>query len=382
MRSQINLMRKKKILFLIPSLKLGGGAERVASILANKLSETHEVHVLTFYYYNDLYKISGKYYSLNEKLNSWRIILRPFKIFKFSYSISPDIIISFMDHANIMAIIAQLISIVKIPLIISVHCNPEIVYKDYDKYMNILIKIMYRSKSVKKIITVSKEIQNILIKSYHLNERKILTIYNGIDISEIHEMARERIKEYNEIFNDKEIVKFINVGRISEEKGHEYLIKAFSIVHQEIPNSKLFIIGEGFLKRELEEMIKENDLNNDIYLLGFRKNPFKYIKNSDFFVLSSKNEGLPTVLLETLACGIPIISTNCETGPKEILEGGKYGLLVRVSDSEDLAEKMIYSAKNKGFLKENSNILLERAKAFDLNNIIDEWIKLIDSFIN
>lgn len=375
-------MRKKKVLFLVPSLKLGGGVERIASALANKLSATYEVFMLTFYNYKDLYHFNGKYYSLNEKLNSWRVILRPFRIYKFTRKILPDIIISFMDHTNVMAIITQLISIVKIPLVISVHCNPKMVYKGQYKYMNILIKTMYRSKRVEKVITVSKEIQNILEYNYHIKKRKIKTLYNGIDILKIQEMAEKEIKDYKEIFKNKKMVKFINVGRLSEEKGQTYLIKAFSIVHKEIPNSKLFILGEGLLKRELEAIINEYNLKEDVFLLGFQKNPYKYIKNSDFFVLSSIYEGLPTVLLETLACGIPIISTNCETGPKEILAGGKYGSLVKIMDSKALANKMIFSARNKELIKKNSSDLLERAKKFDYNIIINEWINLIDSFIN
>ena len=110
-----------------------------------------------------------------------------------------------------------------------------------------------------------------------------------------------------------------------------------------------------------------------------KENIYKYVKNSNIFILSSITEGLPTVLLEALACGLPIISTNCETGPIEILDRGHYGFLVKVGDAKDLAEKMIYLASNKDKMKEYSKKSLKRAEFFDLEKISKQWIDLIET---
>ena len=381
---------KKRILFLIDSLKIGGGIERVISSLTNSLSEKYNIFLLTFNDFKQLYPFKGKYYSLKENLGFYQNILnifkiytaiRPIRIFKVIKSISPDIIISNMYYTDIFIILTKFLFRIKIPLIIAIHTNLKMKFEKKKRYFNFLIRILYSSKLVNKIIIVSKAIQSILEKDYKIKRNKLKTIYNGIEIEKIRELKNDKILEYKEIFNDDNIIKFITVGRLIELKGHKYLIEAFSKVKNEIVNSKLFIIGDGPLRNELKMLIKKKALQNDIILLGLKRNIFKYLAKSDIFVLSSKYEGLPTVLLEALACGLPIISTNCNTGPKEILENGRYGFLVNVMDSEDLADKMIFLAKNDDRMKKYSKLSLIRSEFFAIEKFINEWINIIEKII-
>lgn len=381
---------KKKILILINNLKIGGGAERVAASLTNRLSEQYDVFILTFNDFKNLYPFKGQYYSLQENLdpsskifNFFKLynILRLIRIYKFISSISPNIIISFMDNTNIFTIFTKFLFRIKIPLILTVQTNPKMAYKKKMQYLNFLIKTLYPLKIVDKIIIISKELQFILENDYGIKKNKLKTIYNGIELKKIKEMKEDKILEYKEIFHNESLIKFITVGRLIEIKGHKYLIEAFSKVKTEIPNSKLIIRGDGPFRIELEMFIRKKRLENDIIFLELKKNIFKYLAKSDIFILSSKYEGFPTVLLEALACGLPIISTNCKTGPKEILDNGKYGLLVKVMDSKDLAEKMIFLAKNKELMKKYSIMSLKRAKFFDLEKILKEWIIFIESYL-
>ena len=119
-------------------------------------------------------------------------------------------------------------------------------------------------------------------------------------------------------------------------------------------------------------------MENDILLLGFIKNPFKYLAKSDIFVLSSLYEGLPTVLIEALACGIPIISTDCQTGPKEILDKGKYGFLVETKNTEELIQEMIILAKDMEIRKKFSSLSKKRSEFFDLKKTLNQWNKTIN----
>ena len=112
-----------------------------------------------------------------------------------------------------------------------------------------------------------------------------------------------------------------------------------------------------------------------------QKNPYKYLAQSDIFVLPSLLEGFPNVILEALACGLPIISTNCESGPNEILDNNKYGFLTKVGDSLDMSQKMIYLAKNKDLINKYSKLSLERADYFNQEKIMGEWINLIEYLI-
>lgn len=371
----------KKILFLIPSLEIGGGAEKIASSLTTKLSERYKIAIITFYNNKSIYPFKGKYFSLKLREKSWKKIFLPTKIYKLIKVISPDLIISIMDHTNILAIILKFLFRIKIPLIIWVHTNPKIAYKKKHRQYNILIRLLYPLKLVNKIVTISNDVDYILRKKYQIKKNKLKTIYNGVDVESIIEMKKEQISEYRYLFEESNFTKFITVGRLSKEKAHNFLIDAFSEVKEQVPNSKLIILGDGPLRHEIEKKIKELDLKNDVLLLGLKKNPYKYLANSDIFVLSSLREGFPNALLEALACGLPIISTNCETGPREILDNGKYGLLVNVLDKVDLAKNMIFLSKNNNLMRKLSKLSLERANNFNLNNITEIWINTVEKEI-
>lgn len=379
---------KKKLLFLISSLEIGGGQSFLLSVTLSNLSENYNIYIITSQDYKNLYPFKGKYFSLKENIGIFQkilnflkiyIIIRPIRIYKFIRLISPDVIISMGDALNFFTILTKYIFNLKIPLILSVNTNPKIAYKIQHRHSHYIIKLLYPLKVVDKIVTISKGVQSILGKYYGIKKNKLTTIYGGIDIKKIEELKNEKIWEYKEIFNNNSFIKFVTLGRLSEEKGHKYLIEAFSKVKAKINNTKLIIIGDGSLKSDLEKKIRKKSMEDDILLLGFVDNPYKYIAKSDIFVLPSLNEGFGMVLLEALACKIPIISTDC-VGPKEILDNGKYGLLVRVKDSEDLAEKMIHLAKNPDLLKNNSEKLTQRARCFDLGEIKNTWIKLLESY--
>lgn len=381
-------MEKKKILILTEDLIFGGGTQRFTSLIASRLSEKFNVFILTFYDYENRYHFEGKYYSLRENfglfvkvINSLRMnqLIRPIRIFKKIQSISPDIIISITDFTNVFTIITKLMFHIKIPLIISVRSNPILKYKKKNRIYNTLIRLLYPLKIVNNIVTVSKRIQKMLEKNYGIKKNKIKTINNGIEIAKIRENKREEIREYKDILDNNNLIKFITVGRLIHIKGHKYLIEAFYNTKKEIPNSILLIIGDGPLRNELEKLILNKNMKDDIILLGMQKNPYKYLAQSDIFVLPSLLEGFPNVILEALACGLPIISTNCESGPYEILDGNRYGFLTKVGDSLEMSQKMIYLAKNKDLINKYSKLSLERAEYFNQEKIMGEWITLIEN---
>jgi len=368
---------KKKILFLIQTLKFGGGAPKVTSSLTLELAKKYEVSILSLFHFQKNYPFLGKYYSIKAKRRFSGILFRIFKIYKIINSISPDIIITPMTFSSFWVIPIKYLFRIDIPLIISINTNPNMQYKKriHFKY---LIRFLFPLKKVNALVPVSKDLKKILHNKYKIDKTKIIPIYNGIDIEKIRRIAKENIDEYEDVFNNAKIFKFITIGRLSGEKGHKYLIEAFSKVNKEIPNSRLFIIGEGPLRGQLTKLIKDKRLEHKAILLGTKNNPYKYITKANIFVLSSLHEGLPFVLIEALACGIPIIATDCETGPKEILENGRYGILTNVADSNDLADKMILLAKNQEAREMFSKKSIERVKIFEKRKFIDNWSNLVD----
>lgn len=375
---------KTRILFLIDSLKFGGGAERVVSSLSFNLPKNYELFLLTVIHIKKRYPFQGEHYSLREE-NRKRLnfFIRPIKIFKHFKKVKPDIIISFSEITNIFLIITKLIFRLEIPIIISVQCNPLVRYKKEQKFINLLIKHFYPLQIVNGIVVNSKGVETILKKHYKIPEKKITTINNAINFEEINSLKRELISNNDNIsLLNTNLIKFVNLSRFRKIKGHINLIRAFSKVKSQISHTKLFLIGDGDLKPIIKQKISELGLDKDVILLGIKKNPFKFMDKMDIFVLSSKAEGFGIALIEAMACGLPIISTNCQSGPREILKHGKYGLLAEVNNINDLAEKMKLLAEDGVLRKKFTKLAQKRVKDYQWKNQKGKWIKLIKQKIN
>lgn len=369
---------RKSIIIFVPSLEMGGGAEKVAAILSQILGKKFNIHVLTLFHHQNIYSINGKYLTLNAKKIVINPILRIIKLNRLIKKISPNIILTFMNKTSFWIIPTLYIYKIVVPLLILVNTNPN---KHYKKriYGKFLIRFLYPLKKITKIISVSREQANILVSKYRIPKDKVTTIYNGIEIERIKKLAIEEIIEEKNLYQNSAL-KFVTMGRLSAEKGHNFLIEAYSQVKIAIPESKLIILGDGPLRTQLKKKIKSLNLENDVFLLGFKKNPYKYIHQADIFVLPSLHEGLPYSLIEALACGTPIISTKCKTGPREILNGGKYGILVEIGNVFDLKNKMIALGEDKHKREYLSKIGLKRAKDFDTEIFQSNWFELIDKF--
>ncbi|MGL5963483.1 MAG: glycosyltransferase [Fusobacteriaceae bacterium] len=230
-------------------------------------------------------------------------------------------------------------------------------------YGNILEKLNYKLFAQYNLIfNVSKEGKKDFDNKFKKLKNKSKYLYNSLDITKILELNKENL----DIKEDY----ILTVGRLSiYDKGYDILIEAISLLKKEGINKKLYIIGDGKEREKLEKQIKNLNLEKNIFIKGFDKNPYKWMKNAEMFVLSSRGEGLPTVLIEALACEAPIVSTNCKCGPREILDNGEYGVLVPVGDSEALKEgiKKVLLVQIK--LKEKS---LKRAKDFSNEKIIKQ----------
>jgi len=369
-----------------------GGGERVVSELSLGLPDSIEKIIILF---KDevFYKYKGKLISLNLPLSNGfflkiyyflKGLLRLRKIVKEK---KPDYIIALGFSADLMAIFASN------NVLVGAHsfwtkAHGGIIEKN-------LIR-MFFNKS-KKFICVSKEVGEDLINNFGIKREKIKVIPNPININEIQKLANFPIKaEHEEIFENPVI---ITMGRLSEEKNHYSLIRAFKEVKNKIKTAKLVILGDGEKRAFLEATVKEFDLKNNVYFLGRQDNPFKFLIKAKVFVLSSQREGLPCSILEAMACGLPIISADCKLGPREILapqtdaknqtkdiEYAEFGILTPIFDKKadkpadpltksekKLAEAMIKILTD----KELSDTLIERSKQrvvdFDTPKIIKKW---------
>ena len=227
-------------------------------------------------------------------------------------------------------------------------------------------------KKLNKIIFVSRDSQKNFLEMYPKLFKKTDLIYNPIPKEKI---IRNSIIE-NEVYSKTQI-NLIVIGRLTYQKGYDILLQAHKKLLKEGLNYNLYILGEGGERKKIEKYIRENNIYFNTFLLGFKENPYPYINQADIFVSSSRYEGYPLVLCEALCLEKPIIATKC-TGPSEILEDGKYGLLAEVENVDSLAENIKKLIINENLRKEYSDLAKERAKIFDINKTMKEIERLFD----
>lgn len=403
---------KKKVALLIGSLR-GGGAERVMSNLSLNMSDNIEKYLylydgrdIQYPYCGDLidlelYKRDDEKWYLKGLIRKIYYAIKYVKKFKHAKEKNDiQITISFLTNPNIVSILSG----GNDKKIISERNYKSIQNKsDIDSIFkkNIYASIIRKTyKHADAIVAVSQGVKEDLKRNFGIQGDKIKVIYNPYSIEKIQSMMKEEIDdEYNFIFSNPVI---INVGSLSYQKGQIHLIRAFSKVKENNNDIKLVILGTGKLECKLKKLAKELGLEDDIFFLGFQKNPFKYLNNSNIFVLTSLYEGFPNALVEAMACGLPIISTDCRSGPREILspdsdfneeaidiEYAPYGLLLPVCneihdpneplypEEIKLAECMINLLKNDELCRKYSISAKKRAEDFNMKSIISQWEELL-----
>ena len=338
----------KKLAIFLPSLS-GGGAERAMIAVANGLAEFIKVDLVVS-------NAEGAYKNeVNANVNiidfqSHRLLFSFFKLKNYINKHKPTTFISVLTTANIVSIIARFFSKSEFRLILSERASVAAALSDNPlwqaRVLPFLIKLLYNYSD--KVISVSKGIAEELISDFGIEREKSHVIYNPV----VNELLIKKSLEHleNIYFDHRKVPMILGVGRLTSQKNFELLIKSFSILRKSI-KAKLVILGEGPLRGELENLAKDLGVEKDVHLPGFVDNPFMWMKNSKVFVLSSDYEGLPNALIQAMACGTEVISTNCPTGPEEILENGKWGKLVNMHDIEGMANAMISS-----FQEQNQSI--------------------------
>lgn len=404
----------KKIAILTPFVARGG-LEKVAVTQADLLKNDYEVNLIIMDRFIQDYYFDGKCIDLNVSLESRGIFYRIrnilesiLKLRRLKKEEKYDLVISHGELANIPNIFSGG------NCIVNIHENRFNAKKDFQgKIVNKIIKFLYTRKNVKKIVTVSEGIKEDLNKNIKIDLNLIHTIYNPFSVEEITLKKSQDLDKYKKIFTQNIL---ITVGRFTHPKGYWNLIKIFSLIKKQ-SNYKLVLLGDGVMRDDLIKLSKSFDLevfdawsnkeintDYDIYFLGFQDNPYKFLHASKVFIMTSLWEGLSNVLIESLFCNIPLISTDCKSGPSEILEvstegknyskKSKYGLLLPAFNSKEIdfstninsnIEK--YTQDILDFLNDEEDLslckqnTLERALNFEYKNIKNDWIKLLEKEI-
>ena len=363
-------------MIVIHSLK-GGGAERVVVNLLKGLSRRDFSVTLLLYEGIFDYHLPENFELITLDIRSRRNILETtrgfiLKIISIARSIKkckPDIIFSLLSGTNAVVLLARLLSGTHSKVIVSERNHPSVSLRNemYGGITKFLMKHCY--PKAKRIIAISHGIKKDLVENFNLPEEKIEVIYNPVDIAEIETLSLEETKHP---WFKSGLPILISVGRLTRQKGHSSLIKVFSRVRQSLP-CRLLIIGTGEEEGKLANMVNALGLNNDVEFLGFQRNPFKYMARSSLFILSSLYEGFGNVIVEAMALGLPVISTDCPSGPSEIIEHGKSGILVPPEDEGALEQAILNLLTNDELRRQLSHEARMRAQYFALNKMIERY---------
>lgn len=369
-------MMTKKILIFIPYLT-GGGAQRVVVNLLKGLAKKNYDLVLVVVSKEGpfLDKIPGKV--KNIELSHNRTLLSVNELKNVYKREKPDVILSALNYANIVSVLAYKLARIKSKVIVTEHSN----YSNSIRAESIIKKLVYMVlikktyKHADTIIAVSEGVGYDLKEALGLktNDYNFHVIYNPIVDEEITEKQNGKA-ELQKLGNNRVV---LGVGRLAKPKDFSTLIRAFSIVKPEMKNVKLIILGEGPEREMLEQLIADLGLKNDVYLPGFVDNPYAYMSKADLFVLSSRWEGFGNVIVEAMVCGLPVISTNCPSGPDEIIQDGINGVLVPVRDEQVMANNIVRVLTDNKF----GNMLItnakKRAQDFSIEKITEEYEKIL-----
>lgn len=328
------------ISLFLPSLD-GGGAERVFVQLANEFSALGlSVHMV-------LAAARGPY--LAEVAQGVRIVdlqapgvLRSLpKFVRYLREERPKALLSALDHANITAIAACRLANSGIRCAISMRSVPSAVYREEKSaarrwLVPMLMRASYRRAD--RVIANSQAVAEDLLRKFRVPADKLRVIYNPLDIDSIGRLSGLSIE--NEWLRQRDSPLLLAVGRLDVLKDFSTLIRAFSIVRS-LCDCRLAILGEGPDRHLLEDLVAELNLSQDVHFTGFISNPFAWMRRAELIVCSSLTEGCPNALMQALACGTAIVSTDCVGGCSEILEGGRWGRLVPIGDLQAMADAVL-----------------------------------------
>ncbi len=362
-------------LVLVISSLSGGGAERSLILLAEGfMKQGYKVSVITIAgIETDFYQLPNGAHrlALNVAKNSPSLIHSLFNNFhrllvlkQAICSLEPDIVISFLDINNILTLIALINTNFKI--FVSEQNNPRM--HVIGRFWNILRRWSYPLAT--KVVSSSQGVDDYF---NWLSKKKRAVIYNPLATVNDNHTQTDLIKSID--FQKKWIVA---MGRLTHQKGFDILLTAFQEIANKHPDWQLLILGEGELRSDLEHKIEKLDLVERVMLPGRLDNPFPLLRLSKLFVLSSRFEGFGNVLIEAMACGLPVISTDCPSGPKEIIRQGIDGILVPNEDVSSLAIAMDCLISDEAKRQSLATHALEGAERFSLEKTIKRWENLFD----
>ena len=283
----------------------------------------------------------------------------------------PDALLSAMGHTNIAALVARYLSGVRCRLVVSEHSHLTNPNRSRPSWRGVITRrlrsLLYPKADA--VVAVSSGVADDLANVAKLQRSAISVIYNPATTPQIKDMCRDDVEHPWLRRDDVRVI--MGMGRLTAAKDFATLIRAFGLF-EDSRDLRLIILGDGDLRPELEAQIHHQQLDHFVSIPGFVLNPYAYLARASVFALTSRWEGFGNVLVEAMACGTPVVSTDCDSGPAEILEGGAWGRLVPVGDAEALAH-----ALRETLTETVTPNVEQRAQEFTVDSAADAYVRLL-----
>ncbi len=371
----------RRVAFFIPSMRGGGGEKVILNLVTGFAERGLDV---------DLVLVSAEGPFLADvpenvriiDLKGRRLITSIPALFRYFRKERPEAFLSAFMGSNIASVLVRKLSGAQTKLVLTEHSTRSAAAENLKSLRERVYPFFmrYTYPRADDVVAVSGGVADDLSKLTGMDRERIKVIYNPVLTEQMFKRATEPLD--HPWFRGEEPPVILGVGRLTRQKDFATLIHAFDIVRQKRP-ARLMILGEGEERAKLEALIRELGLEESIALPGFDPNPYRYLKRTAIFALSSRWEGLPTVLIEAMAFGTPVVSTDCPSGPQEILEGGSHGPLVPVGDPSALAEAILRQLESpmRDTLEQRSNIFTTEAALQPYADVLGITLDRVDTCI-
>ena len=361
-------MTAQRVAIYVPSLG-GGGAERMMVTLANAFADRGLSVDLVLANTQGPYLQNVSPAVRIVDLRSTRVMTSLPGLVHYLRRERLQAMLSALNHANVIAIIARSLSRVRLRLVVSERSTLSPSRPLLFRELLIPWMIRWFYPRADKVVCVSQGVADDLIETIGLPPEKLSVVYNPVVSDVLIEKSRAALD--HAWFEPSEPPVILGVGRLTVQKDFAVLLRAVAQVRAVRP-VRLVILGEGELRSTLERLAQELGIAADVLMPGFVANPFPWMRRAALFVLSSLWEGLPGVLIEAMACGTPVVSTNCQSGPEEILENGRWGRLVPVGDANALAQAIDATLGDSHKPK-----VIVRANDFSTDRAVEAYLSLL-----
>ena len=358
---------KKNIVFIAPSLKCGGAEQVLLTILNNINSEKFTFSLALVKNEGSLIKkLSNSVNIIDLKSRRTRYAL--IKLLKLIWSKKPDVIFTTLGHLNFLVIITKFFSSSRIKYICRETNIPSHVHKNFPA--NYIFSFLYQTlyKYYDYIICQSEDMKYDLVNTYKVPKSKLYLINNPCNVNDIKMMMIEGNKSD---YFPKNKFNLLSVGSLTHQKGFDLLLHAISKINNN--QFHLTIIGHGAEKQNLQRLVKKLNISSKIDFIGFKNNPYVYMHHADLFIISSRYEGFPNVVLESMACGTATIAFDSPGDLDIIIKNGINGYLVNYLNINELAETIVKASKIKFDSKVVRDSVIDR---FSIEKIIPKYENL------